>query len=97
MPEEITKEVWEKVQTIIDTAAKTLERTTAWEAIQQVLVEQKLALMAAQLPCDQVGVHPENRNRFGVGGTEAQKHGKDVLTEGFSWKKTVPNFFGTKN
>ena len=52
-------------------------------------MEHKLALMGAQLPCDQVGVHPENRSRFGVGGTEAQKHGKDVLTEGFSWKQAA--------
>ncbi|MDA8582877.1 hypothetical protein N9L68_01565 [bacterium] len=87
MPDEITEEIWKKVQDLIETATKTLERTTAWEAIQQVLVEHMLALIAAQLPCDQVGVHPENRSRYGVGGTEAQKHGKDVLTEGFSWKK----------
>ena len=87
LPDEITEEIRKKVQDIIDTATKTLERTTAWEAIQLLLVEHKLALMGAQLPCDQVGVHPENRSRFGVGGTEAQKHGKDVLTEGFSWKK----------
>ena len=85
LPDEITEEIRKKVQDIIDTATKTLERTTAWEAIQLLLVEHKLALMGAQLPCDQVGVHPENRSRFGVGGTEAQKHGKDVLTESFSW------------
>ena len=87
LPDEITEEIRKKVQDKIGTATQTPERTTAWEAIQLLLVEHKLALMGAQLPCDQVGVHPENRNRFGVGGTEAQKHGKDVLTEGFSWKK----------
>ena len=86
LPDEFTPEIYEKVKKLIDTAAQTLERTTAWEAIQHALVEHKLALVAAQLPCDHVGVHPENRSRFGVGGTEAQKHGKDVLTEGFSWK-----------
>ena len=89
LPDEFTPEIYEKVKKLIDTAAQTLERATAWEAIQHALVEHKLALVAAQLPCDQVGVHPENRSRFGVAGTEAQKHGKDVLTEGFSWKKSV--------
>ena len=39
----------------------------------KVLVEQNLALPAYQLPCDQVGVHPENRSRFGVRGTEARQ------------------------
>ena len=78
LPEQFTECIVQKVQTIIDRAAKSLERTTAWEEIQTILQDNNLALFV-QLPCDIVGVHQENRSKFGVGGTEAQKHGKDVF------------------
>ena len=31
--------------------------------------------------------HPKNRKGHGVGGSESQWHGRDVLAGGFSWKK----------
>ena len=36
---------------------------------------------------EQAGVHPGNRSSFGVGGTEAQQLGFDILSVGWSWNK----------
>ena len=65
------------------------EFVTAWEHIQQLLVQGKVACVGLQLPPDRVGVHPANRARLGVGGSEAHILGEKILTAGWSWRKSA--------
>ena len=76
------------VQRAIDGTSKG-ECVTAWEHIQQLLVQGKVACVGMQLPPDRVGVHPANRAHLGVGGTEAHVLGDKILTAGWSWRKSA--------
>ena len=78
-----------EVSDLIEVADSTGERTTCWEKIQRILLDAKLALEGVQIPSEFVGVSPLNRSRLGVGASEAQVHGRDVLVEGFSFKKAA--------
>jgi len=75
-----------KVQKCIDEADKTGARVSAWDTIQSILLEHKVA-WRSQVQPEFVGIHPQNRSRLGVGGSEAHFHGQQVLTAGFSWRK----------
>ena len=43
----------------------------------------------ARVPPPNMGIHPDNRSKWGVSGTDAQTHGRDILDVGFSWKKAA--------
>jgi hypothetical protein len=81
-----TKQVVEMVQQVIKRANLTGERVAAWDQIQQIFMDHKLAYKS-QVPPEMVGVHPDNRSRLGVGGSEAHHHGAQILKTGFSWAK----------
>ena len=72
-----------EVQNLIDRAASTGARVSAWDDIQAILLHQKLA-WHVQIPPEFVGVHPSNRSKLGVGGSEARHHGARILRAGFS-------------
>jgi len=81
-----TKQLIEMVQQVINRANLTGERVAAWDQLQQIFIDRKLAYKS-QVPPEMVGVHPENRSRLGVGGSEAHHHGAQILKTGFSWAK----------
>ena len=89
LPEIFTPEVVALVGGRIAIAKATGERTTAWEEIEDILVAHKMGRKNVRMPPEFVGVHPENRSRFGVGGSDAQVHLKELLVEGFSFKKSA--------
>lgn len=76
-----------QVNELISKGQSTGARLAAWEEIQTVLLDKKLAWYAHASP-DHVGVHPCNRSKLGVGGSEAHHHGARILQAGFSWKKS---------
>jgi len=86
LDDQIRADMVAQVQAMIDEAEKTGTRAAAWETIQQVLLDNKLA-WRSQIPPEMVGVHPENRSRLGVGGSGAHFHGAQILSAGFSWRK----------
>ena len=71
-----------ELQAHIDMAERTGERTTAWEFIQERLLERGIAQKNLQASSEFVGVSTFNRSKFGVGGIEAQVHGSDILQQG---------------
>ena len=75
-----------KVRALIKTGTDTGERVSAWEAIQRELLDAKVAWRTQVAP-DQVGVHPLNRSRLGVSGSESHHLGAQILKSGWSWKK----------
>ena len=75
-----------KVQEVLEEAEKTGARVAAWDTIQALLLDAKVS-WRAQVPPEFVGVHPQNRSRLGVGGSEAHFHGAQVLQAGWSWRK----------
>ena len=77
-----------KVRSIIDEANRSGARVAAWEAVQQCLLENKVAWYN-QIPPELCGVHPGNRSKLGVGGSEAHHHGAQILQAGFSWQKAA--------
>ena len=83
-----TKQLVEMVQQVINRANLTGERVAAWDQLQQIFIDHKLAYKS-QVPPEMVGVHPENRSRLGVGGSEAHQHGAQILKTGFSWAKAA--------
>ena len=87
LPPMFTPQLIEEVASIIESSMKSGERTTGWERIQRILLANGIAKEKARFLCDRVGVHLKNRSKLGVGASESQCHGKDILTEGFSWKK----------
>lgn len=58
IPDWLSEVIYQKVQAIIDTAAKSLERTAAWEEVQDLLVRSRLVLKNVKLPVSQVGSTP---------------------------------------
>ena len=81
-----TPQVVEHVSSVIEKANQTGCRVEAWDTIRQILVDAGIAWQA-QVPPQHVGVHPENRSRLGVGGSEAHMHGHKIMQAGFSWTK----------
>ena len=61
---------------------------SVWEEIQETLIANGIA-WRAQIPPEFVGVHPENRSKLGVGGSEAHHHGWSILQAGWSKKKSI--------
>ena len=74
------------VNLLIQSASETGEKVAGWEGILEYLIAQKIAYESQIVP-EHAGVHPANRNYFGLGGSEAHVHGDEILTAGFSWKK----------
>ena len=76
----------EQVGKICDHAETTGARVAAWEEIQAIMLQHKIA-WNAQVPPEFVGVHPSNRSGLGVSGADAHHHGGQILQAGFSWRK----------
>ena len=76
------------IQKKIDTANSTGARVTAWDQIQELMLQHKVAWVA-QVPPDFCDVHPMNRSKLGVGGLESHTRGMQILQSGFSWKKAA--------
>ena len=72
----------QEVQKLIDDGESSGAIVSAWEDIQKILLCHKVAWQS-QIPPDFVGVHPCNRSKLGVGGSEAHNHGHEVLKMGF--------------
>ena len=81
-----TKGLLEQVHKLCDDAEATGARVAAWEAIQVIMLQHKIA-WNAQVPPEFVGVHPLNRSGLGVSGADAHHHGGQILQAGFSWRK----------
>ena len=87
VPVELTPELIAWVQDLIaQTEATGQGRITAWESIAAELEKKSLAWIQ-QVPAEWVGVHQANRGGVGVGGSESQVHGDQMLSGGFSFKK----------
>ena len=85
-PDLFTEEVVIKVQRILDDAQNMGTLVAAWDSIQDILIEAKLAWYAQMQP-DFVGVHEQNRSKFGVAGADSHAHGDQIIIAGFSWRK----------
>jgi hypothetical protein len=81
-----TKGLLQQVHQLCDDAEVTGARVAAWEAIQVIMLQHKIA-WNAQVPPEFVGVHPLNRSGLGVSGADAHHHGGQILQAGFSWRK----------
>ena len=81
-------EVIKCVQDMIDACISDGKYLAGWEAIQEVLIAKGLA-STIQMPPDYVGVHPDNRSKFGLTGPDSHAHGEEILDIGFSWKKAA--------
>ena len=82
VPDEVATEVFN----LIELSATKGEVVTNWECIQELLLKHGLAHYA-HIPPEFVGVHPKNRSKHGVSGSDSQHHGVDILLVGWSWKK----------
>ena len=82
-------EIVKAVERHIALGEKKGERTTHWEAIQTLMLDSGIARSGVQIPPELVGVSAQNRSRLGVGASESQHHGREVLTDGFSFKKAA--------
>lgn len=85
-PELFTKDVVLKIQAVLDDAEKVGTLVAAWDAIQDILLGCQLAWHAHVQP-DFVGVHEQNRSKFGVAGADSHSHGDQICVAGFSWRK----------
>ena len=86
IPSGITPGVVVNVQDIIcKTEAMGAARITALEEIEEICKAAEAA-WDAEIPCDWVAVHPDNRSGAGVGGSEAQ---------GTGWGKASPGLFSS--
>ena len=88
LPPEFTETLVKHVADLLGTFEATGEGTTIWEDIQTALEKAKLAYFVNHKP-ETAGFHPGNRSKLGVGGSEAQVHGKQILDTGFSLKKAA--------
>ena len=87
LPSSFTLDLIEKVQNIISKCESTgLGRQSGWEEVQKILFDEKLGWYG-EVPPEWVACHPANRSSTGVGGSEAQVHGWEILKSGFSLKK----------
>ena len=87
---ETYRQPWvQEVEKLIKQGNTDGERTTRWETIQDILVMHGVAQRGVQIPPEFCGVSPFNRSKLGVGGSESQVHGDEVLQDGFSWKKSA--------
>ena len=75
------------VSALIDHAGLTGQLTTGWETIQELLLAAGVAPIGQNVKGEFMGVSQYNRSKLGVGGSEAQVHGADILQEGYSHKK----------
>ena len=87
LPPMFTASLIKEVQDLIDHSSMTGERTTGWEAIQEKLLSAGAAQKDVQIKSEFVGVSRFNRSKLGVGGSEAQVHGSEIMLEGYSHKK----------
>ena len=87
LPSMFTAALIREVQAQIDHANATGQLTTAWEAIQEMLLTAGVAQKNLQIKAEFMGVSQHNRSKLGVGGSEAQVHGAEILQEGCSHKK----------
>ena len=55
------------------------------DQITVILLSENLAYYM-QIPCRKVGVHPKNRDGYGVSGINSQHIGLHIFKLGFSWK-----------
>ncbi len=83
-----TDNLVQEIQKKIDSASSTGARVPAWDQIQELMLQHKVAWVA-QVPPDFCGVHPMNRSKLGVEGLESHTHGMQILQSGFSWKKAA--------
>lgn len=83
-----TPEVVACVSQILAKAKQTGERVAAVEEVNNILISHKLAWQCRMAP-EFVGVHPLNRSRLGVGGSESHHLGADILQSGWSWRKAA--------
>ena len=97
MPEDprFTAEVIAKVTEIIATAERTGARVAAWDEIKRELIAAKLG-WHQQVEAPFCGVHPDNRSKHGVGGSESHCHGRDILKVGFSWQRADADAVATE-
>ena len=84
LPSMFTPALIQQVQAQIDQANATGQLTTAWENVQEILLAAGVAQKNLQIKSEFVGVSQHNRSKLGVGGSEAQVHGAEILQEGYS-------------
>lgn len=75
-----------EVDALLAKCATSGEVVSNVEAILDVLKNQKLCWSSQVAPC-YVGVCHKNRAQFGVGFSESQHLGADILKQGWSWRK----------
>ena len=81
-----TEELVAKVNSALQQGLASGEFTGTWEQICGDGIEARVAWPGHVKP-DHCGVHPANRSKFGVGGSESQHLGSRILKVGWSWKK----------
>ena len=85
-PELFTASLVEQVQLLLHDAELTGCKVAAWDQIQELLLAAAVA-WRARYPPNFCGVHCENRSKHGVVAADAHKHGEQIVTVGFSFRK----------
>lgn len=80
-----TEQVVNKVKTLLQQGSSG-SVVSIWEEIVDVLTGAGIA-WRVNIPPEFIGVHPLNRSKLGVGGSESHHHGDKILQAGWSWRK----------
>ena len=78
-----TPQLMDEVSALLLKGTKGTEVLGCWEDIKALFEKAGLGHYYDMLP-EFGGVHPSNRATFGVGASESQHHGADILRLGFS-------------
>ena len=86
--EMFTEELVGAVELLIQQGVASGEYQGVWEEICTTAETEHVAWYA-NVAAEHCGIHPANRSAFGVGGTDSQNLGGNILKVGFSWKKSA--------
>jgi len=84
--EMFTEELVGAVELLIQQGVASGEYQGVWEEI-CTAAELEHVAWYANVAAEHCGIHPANRSAFGVGGTDSQNLGGNILKVGFSWNK----------
>ena len=82
-----TDAILDEVDALLTTAAETGETNCILDEIKRTLEAASIAWYG-DCPPERAGVSPHNRSKLGVVGADSQYLGKDILDDGWSWRKT---------
>ena len=84
----ISDELGEQIDRVIDDAFANGAIVSAWEELKPILERGKLA-WRQRSPPEKVGCHPSNRSGEGVTAMRVHHHGYEICMQGWSWGKAA--------